>query len=199
MTIRVEDLLSGTRFPMLAVDPSQWAGASFVGEVDKRDGVVSSVAFVYQMGLGPESSGYTVSNLDGQVARATGATPEVLGKHLTPFVARFDPAAVIGRVRRKRTDAFPLESFRRTTMVVTLPSGSIGAEVYRHGSLPLQAVHVAYKVGTWVTDVVIGSWNEDPVSKVPFLEPVDVRFARAFDAMGEPEYPPPEWSEPDQL
>lgn len=197
MTIRVEELLSGTGFPLLAVDPSHWAGAAFVGEVGKRDGKVEVAGFVYQMGLGPTSSGFTVSNLDGAIARVAGGSAQTLGRHLTPFIARFDPSAVVSRVRRRRSDAFPMDSFRTSTMVVTLPSGSIGAEMHRHETLPLQVIHVAYKFGVLVTDVVIAGWNEDVLPKIGLLAAVDVRFARAFDAVGEPVYPPPEWSEPE--
>lgn len=190
--MRLADVLADAPFPLFAVARERWSGTALVGHVERMTiprPALRSVKIVYLDGAEPPLHGAVVSVVDPGVAPRH---DDSLDEHLADAVARFDAAFVQKRVRARRA-AFPLGEFDATGVVLELATGSTGARQMQHRVLPLQVIRFAAIGGRATADVAVACWDLDARDFAAGLEPVGVEFARAFDAAGEPRYPPPEW------
>lgn len=183
MTVSLGELAAEAAFPLYCIPVRHWPGDAFVGDLERLDGRLMSATIVYQDLTAERGAG--VINAD---ARAAGAT---IDDDLTRFVARFDPAYVTRRVKRRKR-AFPPGAFEAKQVDTTVAGDAASLEMLGHKDLPLQAI--AMRLGGSATDVWVAAWNTEARDIVPLLESVDTTLVAAFDDRGEP-YPPPEWTE----
>lgn len=187
--LKLAALLAEATFPLYAVPRRAWSGVAFVGTYERMTvprPALRAVRIVYLDTAEPPPHGAVVSVL------GPGAVPDarvgVLDPHLVDFVSRFDEAFVERRVRARRP-AFPDAGFDALGTVVL----GAGARIFRHRALPLQVVRLAVRRGGTAADVAVACWDLDAVDFASRLEPVDLTFAREFDAAVGEQYPPPEW------
>lgn len=197
MTIRLVDLLPQTTFPLYAIHPSKWRGASFIGDVSREQGRVSMVEFVYLTGVGASGSGAGVSNVDPSV-RPLEDGETYTDLHLVQFVSRFDPRYVRQHMKPRRSPVFPLKDFRVQEMVLPIGGVSGGVVWLQHRTLPVSLVRTAMRLRDRIVELGIATWNEDARAMAKQVEQVDARFVQEFDAATDPVYPPPDWSDPER-
>lgn len=179
MTILVRDLVHELRFPLYAVHPRHWRGAAFVGDTERREGRLTSVAFVYE----EPGRGFEVDNVEA------GSTD--IDDDFVRFVSRFDARFVTKRVKRRKR-GFPEGAFTSSTIQTTVRGTPATIKVLEHRELPLVIAPLRLEERSGATDVWVCGWRMDVRDLVPLVVPLDPEMVAAFDFPGEP-YPPPGW------
>lgn len=181
--MRLRAVLAEAPFPLFAIDPAEWNGLAFVGDIRRIAGRVVAVKVVYLDALDASTMGAAVSALSPE------AREHPLDDHVVDFVSRFEPRFLAERAKPRRRVLLPQEEFSRREVTLTLAGRLCGAELYTHRSLPLQLVRAAVLVGSAAADVGIAAWRLSALDLAPKVRAVDVAFAEAFDRQQEPESP----------
>ena len=185
--MKLTDLLAASPFALFGVHPRDWDGPAFAGDAVRDAGVLRSVQLVYLDAIDGSSLGACVSNLG-----TGGAAIDPVGTHVVDFVARFQPDFLLGKMKRRRFEPFPPGVFAERPVTVAVAGHTLGGIVYTHRELPLQLLRVAIRRGDAVTDLGVATWRLAAMDLAAKVQPVDVRFAKEFDAADETGYPIPD-------
>ncbi|HVL32312.1 MAG TPA: hypothetical protein VM600_01890 [Actinomycetota bacterium] len=188
MTLLLREVLAACPFPLFALPARGWDGPAFVGST-ARGGVLEglhTVRFDYIDAIDGETMGAVVSNIDARAA----VSADPVSAHVLEFVSRFDADFLMRKMRRRRKfEPFPRDALAERSITIGVAGQTTGASLFTHRELPLQMVRVVIRSTGGTTDVGLGAWRLDARELAATIEPVDVRFADAFDrkAAGQPD------------
>jgi hypothetical protein len=171
-------VLAEASMPLFALRPGGFD--AFVGTVAKHGdpAVVTHALILYLDEHGAAPTGIGVSCAD---PRTHGDEPP-LQLHLGPFAARFDERFLPRDLKPRAFELFPADEFRHDTRAAAVAGMTVGVEMWTHRESPLRLLRSALRRGEQLVDLGVAGWGVDVVEVAARLEPVDLGFAKAFDA-----------------